>query len=131
MNTIMAGLLVQVPFPLVVGLLIHILSAVAAFVVSLAAYVALNRINKTTMRVIKTAYVLVFGGCAGAAVLSLCAIFIADDMINELMHLFILITLAGFSALFIGSRRRDCLCTDCPARKLPEPCGDCDLRGSD
>lgn len=110
-----------------IEMLVHGLSIIVSCTVFAAAMLALNRMSRRTAWPIQIAYVAMFAG-SGMATLLAAWEMLSGSSANQAMHLAMLITVAGLSLLMLASRRRDCLCPDCPARRRDE-CGGCDQRG--
>lgn len=111
-----------------IDLLIHGLSITVSATVFAAAMLALNRMSRQTAWPIQLSYVAMFAGSGMAALLAVWEL-LSGDSANHAMHLAMLITVAGLSMLMLASRRRDCMCPDCPARRRPDDCDSCDQRG--
>lgn len=98
-------------------MLLHALSLAASVTVFIVASSALNRMGKSTARLIVWAYVSLFAGSGLAAMLSAWEI-LTGGHAEDSMHLAMLVVIAGLSLLLLSSRRRECLCIDCPARRF-------------
>ena len=105
-------------------------SILVASAIAGGAFKVLINMSPETSKAIITAYVAMFSGATMIAVLGLYELTTKGDA-NVMMHGSIVVLLGGMALQMIATRRRDCLCADCPAKKRPTECSDCDARGGD
>ena len=107
---------------------LHLAATATSALILLTSLQALVRMSRLTAKPIQAAYMAIFFGSGTAVIIGLYEL-VAKAHVDDAMHLALLIIVAGLCGLMFCSRRRDCMCVDCPARKRPNPCDPCDIRG--